>query len=312
MAREGRKFEKLILLLESIDLDNTAVITSPDYLIDKDSGVKREVDISIRYKIGTISLLIILECRDRTSVQGSPWVEEVSSKMKSVNADKAIMISSSGFSEPAHKKAKHNCIELRTYSQIDKNDIFSWLKFEYLTLVQKRYQLDYVGIDIYEDEEIEESIIPKLEKYRNIKALDDQFKLNVDDKIVNLNYIFWDSLGVEADTLFKTFPVKEINKVAKQFIFNFTNRKSCFQLFAGERTIDIKRITFNTHCWRDVEQIPISKVFNYRDSTGAILYNGIEFKFEYSEKKQKIIFVETVDSTSELRKISVKLFEDKE
>lgn len=310
MAREGRKFEKLIKFLESIELEKKAIITSPDYLVDKDTGEKREVDISIRYKIGTIPLLIILECRDRTAVQGSPWVEEVSGKMKSINADKAIMISSSGFSEPAQKKAIKNGIELRTFSQVDKNDVLSWFKAEYMTLVKKRYQLDYVKIDIFEDQNIDDKIKPKLEKYRNIKALDNEFKISSDSKIVNLNYIFWDCLGDKAEALFETFPEDEKNKVPKQFNFNFTNRNSCFQLFAGKETIDIKSITFNTHCWREIEQIPISRLFNYQNSEKSILYNGIEFKLEYSDEKQKLIFVETVDSSNELRKITMKLIDD--
>ena len=40
MARKGKKIEKLVAFLESIEINKKAIITSPDFLIDKDSGVK--------------------------------------------------------------------------------------------------------------------------------------------------------------------------------------------------------------------------------------------------------------------------------
>lgn len=310
MARDGRNFEKLIELLESIGLDKKAVITSPDFLIDKDTGGTREVDISIRSKIGTIPFLIILECRDRTAVQGAPWVEEVSGKMISVNADKAIMISSSGFSNPARLKAKKLGMELRTFNEISKNEVYSWFKAEYLTLTKRRYQLDGVSIDIYEDQNIEEEIKSKLNKYENLQALDNEFKLSTDSRIVNLNYIFWDSLGDRAKGLFDTFPTDEENKVPKQFTFNFTNRQNCYQLFVDDHDIDIKSITFKTHCWREIEKIPVSRLFNYQDSEKSTLYNGVEFKLEFSEEKRKIVIVESVNQSVELREITVNLIDE--
>ena len=53
MSRKGKELELLVARLEKILAPEDATITSPDYLLDKITGGKREVDVSIRSRIGS-------------------------------------------------------------------------------------------------------------------------------------------------------------------------------------------------------------------------------------------------------------------
>ncbi len=118
MARRGKDTEQLVALLEAaLGEEDRVDVQSPDYIPDRDTGRKREVDVAVRIKSGTHQVLIILECRDRQNVEDVTWIEQLASKRSSVGADKAIAVSTSGFSEPARRKARACMIELRTLQE---------------------------------------------------------------------------------------------------------------------------------------------------------------------------------------------------
>lgn len=69
-----REFEKLTALIEQHLGPQGAIVRSPDYITDKITGEQREVDASVRYQVGSVPILITIECRDRTSVQDVTWI----------------------------------------------------------------------------------------------------------------------------------------------------------------------------------------------------------------------------------------------
>ncbi|HUI39919.1 MAG TPA: restriction endonuclease, partial [Methanothrix sp.] len=105
MVRKGRDLELLVAFLENHLGPLGIEIKSPDYIQDKDTSQLREVDISLRSKIGSSNILAIVECRDRKGDEDVTWIEQLSRKRESVGADKAVAVSSSGFSDPAIIKA---------------------------------------------------------------------------------------------------------------------------------------------------------------------------------------------------------------
>ena len=48
--------------------------------MDKITNQPREVDASIRYQVGSVPILITIECRDRVAVQDSTWIEQLVQK----------------------------------------------------------------------------------------------------------------------------------------------------------------------------------------------------------------------------------------
>lgn len=117
-----REFELLVARLEFSLCPRGAVITSPDRLRDKFSGELREVDATIRYRIGTTDLLLMIECRSRKRAEGSAWIEQLFSKQQAVGASKCVAVSAAGFTGPARRKAALLGIELRHLSSAANED----------------------------------------------------------------------------------------------------------------------------------------------------------------------------------------------
>lgn len=63
--REWREFERLVAAIAKFLGPKGAVVRSPDRLRDTDTGKLREVDVSIRFRVGTDELLVTMECRKR-------------------------------------------------------------------------------------------------------------------------------------------------------------------------------------------------------------------------------------------------------
>lgn len=135
---DWREFEKLSARIEGALAPKGAVVKSPDKIRDIVTGSSREVDASIRYKIGTVPILITVECRKRDSTQDVTWIEQLATKKQNIGAAKTIAVSSSSFSAPAIKSAETYGIEVRTIEKISVDDIKSWVKFKSIEHVMYR------------------------------------------------------------------------------------------------------------------------------------------------------------------------------
>lgn len=102
--RKGRSLELLVKRIKEHQLPG-AIVRSPEFVPDVDTGQQREIDIGIRVPRNGDSVFIAVECRDRGSIQAVEWVEQLISKKRSVRADVLVAVSSSRFSKPARVKA---------------------------------------------------------------------------------------------------------------------------------------------------------------------------------------------------------------
>ena len=129
MPRAGKEFEELVARIEKILAPLGAVVTSPDYIVDKVTGHKREVDASIRYVANGTDHLITIECRDyKEGRQDDRWIEQLVTKRDKLGAAKTIAVSSTGFSDSATITARHYGVELRQMSTITDAEIAKrWL-----------------------------------------------------------------------------------------------------------------------------------------------------------------------------------------
>jgi len=113
--RKGRELELLLKRIQEFKIPG-AIIKSPEYVIDVDTGTKREVDVSIRQEKGNSETFIAIECRDRGSVQDIQWVEQLITKKESIQADALIAVTSSDFTRPAQIKASKRGVILKKIS----------------------------------------------------------------------------------------------------------------------------------------------------------------------------------------------------
>ena len=125
-STEWRQFEELVARIEAAAAPKGAVVRSPDRIRDLQTGRAREVDASIRYKIGTVDILITIECRQRSRRADDTWIEQLATKRSKIGAAKTIAVSSKGFSESAVKTAEQYGIELRTLSEVSAQDLHGW------------------------------------------------------------------------------------------------------------------------------------------------------------------------------------------
>ena len=127
---EWREFEILVAQIEAHLCPKGAIVTSPDRIPDKITGQLREVDASIKYKIGSAPILITVECRKRLSIQDDTWIEQLATKKQKIGANLTIAVSSKGFTKPAIKSSEALGIELRQLHDLSVQSISNWFNFD--------------------------------------------------------------------------------------------------------------------------------------------------------------------------------------
>lgn len=151
MEEHWREFELLVARLERLLAPKGATVTSPDRIQDKITGTLREVYASIRYQIGTVPILITIECRDRSGAQDVIWIEQLASKRDSIGAAKTVAVTSSTFTGPAIELARHKGIELRQISDVTDQEIKDLIVVTGIENHVFRNILKDVGVDVVED-----------------------------------------------------------------------------------------------------------------------------------------------------------------
>ncbi|OGN91314.1 MAG: hypothetical protein A2Z75_07860 [Chloroflexi bacterium RBG_13_50_10] len=150
MTPRWRQFEEFIARIEQAMAPTGAVVKSPDWIPDKVTGELREVDASIRYKIGTCPVLVTIECRDRGCTEDVRWIEQLSEKQRSIGAAIMVAASSKGFSVPAAKKAAALGIQIRTLTDASPDDFIQWLRFQNVQLSVTEWSLDGLALQLYD------------------------------------------------------------------------------------------------------------------------------------------------------------------
>ncbi len=189
-TKEWREFEKLVSLIESHLATKGAVIKSPDYIIDKITGEPREVDASIRYQIGSVPILITIECRDRKSIEDSRWIEQLAQKQSDIGANATIAVSSRKFSAPAMRKAKFYGIETRLLNDIAEDSIREWANKVETIIFQGVFHLSSIRISLADDTVF--SFDPKMEvkfkekgiEYKFVHLVDENLEVSIKDLLL--------------------------------------------------------------------------------------------------------------------------------
>ena len=70
-----RELELLVSRIEGALAPAGATIRSPDRIPDIITGELREVDVSIRHRVGSVELLVTVECRDRIRIEDITYLD---------------------------------------------------------------------------------------------------------------------------------------------------------------------------------------------------------------------------------------------
>jgi len=120
---EWKLFQDRVAEMEPLLNRAGARIESPAWLPDKDTGELREVDVLVQLPYASRPVTITIECRKHKAKQDVRWIEQLAQKRQSVGADRTVAVSHSPFTEPAKRKAVQLGIELRTFSELDADEL---------------------------------------------------------------------------------------------------------------------------------------------------------------------------------------------
>ena len=112
-----KEFEKLAYEIQQGLAGGDAVVTLRDTIQGEDSGIPRQIDISIRQQVGPHSILIIADCKAHKVPVDINIVEQFGMTVRDVRANKGALISSSGFTSKAIDMARAHGID--TFRLVD-------------------------------------------------------------------------------------------------------------------------------------------------------------------------------------------------
>jgi Restriction endonuclease len=277
MPRAGRSLEELVQGLERVLAKTPVEITSPDHIMGRNSGEMREVDVSLRSQVGSVNILVIIECRDRKRGQDVTWIEQLASKRKDVGADRAIAVSAKGFSKGAWSLAQAEHIDLRSFEEVDEDAVFSWLELQTIEHRVRRVEVIRVGIETAE----EPSGITPAEVFAAVERIrrdggpyqDDKiFVRKADTNLVSIDdiWITTPNLGVSFDEAMPDLRPRERERRTLNIAFD--PPQFCVGTAVG--LYDITSLAIDGNFYYDEKSIPISRLYAYVSASGTITENA--------------------------------------
>ena len=121
MPQRSNEFQKLVFLLKQHAAPAGATVTESKFLIDKSTGKEQEVDVCIEFTVANVSLLISIECTDKSRPATKEWVGEMKGKHDDLPSNKLVLASRSGFTEQALAKAKFHGIDTIALDVLDED-----------------------------------------------------------------------------------------------------------------------------------------------------------------------------------------------
>jgi len=267
MARAGRALEEFVRELERLLARSPVDIKSPDHLPDRRTGAMREVDVSLRSHVGSVLVLVIMECRDRSDAEDVSWIDELVGKREAVGANKAIAISASGFSKSARTAASATGIGLRTFEEVSEADLRSWLSLDEV-IVHVRYA-NFTGIKfgIGEGHPTLDGYLPHLPASlvgRDVPILiknDDGGRLTIDD--------LWKQVpkaGLMAD-----LTPGERRRGTVHVAFTGPDR---YMIETSSGLVDVEGLAITGEFGYDEHRVPIRRYYQYVAEDGVLTQNA--------------------------------------
>lgn len=111
-----KRFETLVAKLQQ-EISPNAKVTHNDMVMGRRSGVKRQIDISIRQTVGQFNILIVIDCKDYSRPVDLKDIEDFFGIVDDVSANKGAIVSSGGFTKAAKTRARDAGVDI--YSLVD-------------------------------------------------------------------------------------------------------------------------------------------------------------------------------------------------
>jgi len=106
-----RRFEKLVAQVQK-ELAPNAIVTHDDHIKGYDSETLRQIDITVKQKIGQYDILIAIDCKDYQYPLDVKDIEEFLGLVKDIRANKGVMVASNGFTDTAKRIGEKSGLNL--------------------------------------------------------------------------------------------------------------------------------------------------------------------------------------------------------
>jgi Restriction endonuclease len=120
-----------------------ARVAKNDRIRGYESGLEREIDVSVRLQIGDVELLYIVQCKDWASRADIKVLGEFSAVMQDVRAAKGFLLCTAGFAKTNHRYALAKGIELLTIEDIQSD---RWKAEVQIPLIYTRKINNFVAV----------------------------------------------------------------------------------------------------------------------------------------------------------------------
>lgn len=115
--KAGAKYERFVFeKLKRLFADG--IVKLNDMIPGSESGIEREIDVSVRLNVGGTEVLYIVQCKDWASRVDINVLGELTAVMQDVGAAKGFLLCTAGFYATNHQYALRRGIELVTIEDI--------------------------------------------------------------------------------------------------------------------------------------------------------------------------------------------------
>ena len=112
MPKRTTPFQEIVTIIHE-HMAQDAVVEPSGMLPDRATGEKREVDVVIRSEVAGHEVIVSVEATEAGRIADVIWVEQLLCKHQDLPTTKLVLVSQSGFTPAARKKAEaHNAMPL--------------------------------------------------------------------------------------------------------------------------------------------------------------------------------------------------------
>lgn len=286
----GREFEQLVESFERA-CGPGAIIKSPDRLPDLDTGQMREIDATLRGKVGSSEVLLIVECRKRGRTADVRWVEEVAQKVRSVGANGAILVATA-FSRPAKDKADKLGIQHRTIAETQDPEKMGQLFHQtYTGLVTWWPRWEVTSWLPVFDKSCDLSILPR--RAVAVGPSDRVFLQRPEGAMLSFSDLVVPGLRAAQNEWFKEWAVDSVRQ----------SRTVCLQvpqgheiaLIVGDKELSVAAFNIVVEAWYEEQHESPDKAYSYVSGSGEVA-KAVEHTTEVLGHSVKLRLIHALDS----------------
>ena len=145
-STKWKRFEELVKRVQE-ELAPDAIVKRDDKIIGSDTGIARQIDISVKQSIGNYEILVVIDCKDYSRPVNVKDVEAFIGMIQDVHANKGVIVSASGFTKTA--KTRGEKVGLNLYRLVDTGD-HDWQVMAYIPVIcnfigPRKYSFKFSG-----------------------------------------------------------------------------------------------------------------------------------------------------------------------